>query len=209
MSEPCSVGKDFNPKTCRYIQSCKLGYSRNKDFKCVKNLAAPKRSVGKEKLGLLKGLFSNQSGNGLVNSPTLSKSKRSKKTYPELIFNENGNEISLKPMSNELKQSRSKAMKEFSKKFAEAKIKSMKHFLKSLTPSEKIISGKEINLGQMKALARSKGIKLDTDADKRIFKDLVVDFESGKLNSKPKRTLKTKKVQFENNTNVSKVKSKK
>jgi predicted NAD-dependent protein-ADP-ribosyltransferase YbiA (DUF1768 family) len=206
----CKDGKDFNPKTCRYIQSCKPGYSRNKDFKCVKNLNAPKRSVGKEKLGLLKGLFSNQSGNGLVNSPTLSKSKRLKKTYPELIFDENGNEIPpLEPMSNELKQSRSKAMKEFSKKFAEAKIKSMKNFLKALTPDEKIISGKEINWNQMKTLARSKGIKLDTDDDKRIFKDLVIDFESGKLNSKPKRVLKTKKVQFENNKNVSKVKSKK
>lgn len=210
----CKDGKDFNPKTCRYIQSCKPGYSRNKDFKCVKNPDAPKRSVGKEKLGLLKGLFSNSrsnlvTNNGLINSPTLSTSKskrlkRTKKTYPDLVFNENGNEIPpLEPISNqsnESKQSKSKAMKEFSKKFTQAKIKSMKDFLKTLTPSEKIKSGKEINWNQMKTLARSKGIKLDTDDDKRIFKDLVVESQSGKLKT-PKRLLKTKKVQFENTNN--------
>lgn len=204
----CKDGKDFNPKTCRYIQSCKPGYSRNKDFKCVKNPDAPKRSVGKEKLGLLKGLFSNSrsnliTNNGFINSPTLSRSKSKRlkrtKTYPELIFDENGNEIP--PLESMNQSNKSKAMKEFSKKFTQAKIKSMKNFLKTLTPGEKIKSGKEINWNQMKALARSKGIKLDTDDDKRIFKDLVVDFESEKSKT-PKRVLKTKKVQFEN-TNMS------
>lgn len=185
--EPCSVGKDFNPKTCRFIQSCKPGYSRNKDFKCVKDSTAPKRSVGKEKLGLLKGLFSNE--NGLVNSPLSRRSisKRLKRTkYPELIFNENGNEIPpLEPIQ--------------SKKFTQEKIKSMKNFLKTLTPGEKI------NWGQIKTLARSKGVKLDTDADKRTFKDLVVDFASGvKSPTKPKRGLKTKKVHFKNGSNFSK-----
>ena len=185
----CKDGKDFNPKTCRYIQSCKPGYSRNKDFKCVKDPTAPKRSVGKEKLGLLKGLFSNQSSNGLVNSPpsSRSKSKRLKRTkYPELIFNENGNEIPpLEPLQ--------------SKKFTQAKIKSMKDFLKTLNPGEKI------NWGQIKTLARSKGVKLDTDVDKRTFKDLVVDFASGiQSPTKPKRALKTKKVHFNTGSNFSK-----
>jgi hypothetical protein len=45
----CKIGRDFNPKTCRYIQSCKPGYSRNKDFKCVRDPNNPTRSVRKEK----------------------------------------------------------------------------------------------------------------------------------------------------------------
>jgi len=189
--EPCTVGKDFNTKTCRWIQSCKPGYSRNKDFKCVKNPDAPKRSVGKEKLGLLKGLFSNENGNQLVNLSSSRGSrakrlKRSKKNYPSLIFNENGNEIpALEPIPKS--------------KVTQSKLKSMKDFLKTISPSE------TLNWGQIKALARSKGVKLDTNLDKRTFKDLVVDFASGKSAepSKSKKVFKTKKVHF-NASNFSK-----
>ena len=74
----CTKGKDFNPKTCRYIQACKPGYSRNTDFKCVKNDNAPKRSTGREKLRLLKSLFSNEN-DGLVNSPPISRTKSKQK----------------------------------------------------------------------------------------------------------------------------------
>ena len=98
----CYIGKDFNKKTCRFVKGCRKGYSRDENFKCVKNLTNStnsKRSVIKEKLNLLKELFSNS--NGLVNSPTIrrTKSKRLIRTLKELlnstsrkIYNE-GNEI--------------------------------------------------------------------------------------------------------------------
>ena len=74
----CAIGKDLNPKTCRYIKACRKGYSRNKDFKCVKNSNTSQKSmpVIKEKVKLLKDLFSNN--NGLVNSPILQSRTRSK-----------------------------------------------------------------------------------------------------------------------------------
>jgi hypothetical protein len=50
----CTKDKDFNNKTCRYVKSCKNGYSRNEDFKCVRDPSNPIRPVGKEKVNLLK-----------------------------------------------------------------------------------------------------------------------------------------------------------
>jgi len=66
--EKCSVGKDFNPKTCRYINSCKPGYKRDKDFKCVRDSAmSMSRSIRHEKQKLLKELFSNSRSNARSN----------------------------------------------------------------------------------------------------------------------------------------------
>ena len=89
-------------------------YSRNKDFKCVKDISGElkKRSFAKEKIGLMKELFSNSSinSNGLVNSPPFprSRTKRLKKDYyPNKIYNSEGNEIPpLEPMPRTKRQSR-------------------------------------------------------------------------------------------------------
>jgi hypothetical protein len=78
MDQPCAVGKDFNPQSCRFIKGCRTGYTRNKHLKCVKDLTGylKKRSFPKEKIGLMKALFSNEESNdGLYNSPPLSKGK--------------------------------------------------------------------------------------------------------------------------------------
>lgn len=239
MDQPCTVGKDFNPKTCRYIQSCKPGYSRNKDFKCVKDLTAPPRSVGKEKIGLLKGLFSNQStnansnrvisltkskkspkskkttnlvlnglvnspptaprrkskhitktrlvSNGLVNSPPTSPRTKSKHItkYPRLVFNENGNEIPPLEKNPNIQSEYSKNLR----------MESMKEILKGINLKQKGKDGKELTWGQMKDIARSKGLKLESRNDKLLYKSLIGNYLTGN------RTPKTKKVAFKLNTN--------
>ena len=171
-NEDCRVGKDFNDKTCRYVKECKSGYKRNKDFKCVKDPTADKKSpkrVQKEKVGLLKELFSSNTNN-------LVKTKKSK-----------------------LKKSKT-ILQQF-----EDFLESNRRFVEGMT------------WGQTKQFARSKGIKLDSDEQKRMFKDSVVDFVSKhKLNETGNTTAKTaktkrskvKKVQF-NSTAKSIPKSKK
>jgi predicted NAD-dependent protein-ADP-ribosyltransferase YbiA (DUF1768 family) len=74
----CTIGKDFNPKSCRWIKGCRNGYSRNKEFKCVRGSDTIKE-VEKEAFDLVKELFSNENnGNGLKNSisPQRTKTKR-------------------------------------------------------------------------------------------------------------------------------------
>jgi hypothetical protein len=73
----CTIGKDFNPKTCRWIKGCRNGYSRNEDFKCVRTSDNTQKEVGKEAFNLVKELFSNDETPTLLEvfTPTLENDK--------------------------------------------------------------------------------------------------------------------------------------
>jgi hypothetical protein len=172
MDQPCAVGKDFNPQSCRFIKGCRTGYSRDKDFKCVKDLSGTlkKRSFPKEKVGLMKALFSNEESNdGLYNSPPLSvlkrKSKRLRKTgkkfNPSKIDNQ-GNQIpNLEPVL------RLKSKKQL--------LKEMAQFIESVGPG--IV---KMNSPEIFALARSKGIELGNIRQKYLFRKSVLDYKIGR-----------------------------
>lgn len=185
MDQPCAVGKDFNPVSCRFIKGCRSGYSRNKDFECVKDLTGTlkKRSFPKEKVGLMKALFSNEELNdGLYNSPPVlkRKSKRLRKTgkkfNPSKIDNE-GNEI---PYFEPVLRLKSKKQL----------LKEMTQFIESVGPGIVKMDSPEIF-----ALARSKGIELGNIRQKYLFRKSVLDYIS-KLQPK-KNKGKTKKVTFQ------------
>jgi hypothetical protein len=185
----CAIGKDLNPKTCRYIKACRKGYTRNKDFECVKNLNITQKSmpVIKEKVKLLKDLFSNNEinstrkkskqtkSNGLVNSPPQprSRSKHLKKTHKfhtSKLYNKNGNEIpNLEPMPYQLEIE----LEQFIERNG-AKLMNM-------------------TFGEGKALARKEGFALLSDKDKNMYKDLLVDYRSKTSHIHPKSL---KKVRF-------------
>ena len=176
--EDCTIGKDFNNKTCRYVKGCKNGYIRNKDFKCVKDTEpinskkSPKR-VQKEKMGLLKELFSNR--NGLVNSPPSSPRKKSK----HLTKTQKSN-----PKS----------------KIPDTKSTILKQFQDFLEKNYSVIE--QMNWGQTKEFAKNQGINLDNRKQKNLFRDTVVDFfsknDSNQSNKTPKanKGKSAKKVQF-------------
>ena len=211
--EDCTIGKEFNPKTCRFIKSCRAGYSRNKDFKCVKSSNTESRSVVKEKVKLLKDLFSNSNNglknsppstrrskskhlgkskksNGLVNSPPLpsrSKSKRLKKTvkfHPSKLYNET-------PKSAPVKKPLELQLEQFIEKNGPELIK--------------------MTFGEAKALARKEGFALFTTKEQTLYKNLLVDYRTisteAKVEPEPSKIIPDKKVHFKGPSKASATKA--
>ena len=180
----CAIGKVLNPKTCRYIKACRKGYSRNKDFKCVKKSNTSQKSIPviKEKVKLLKDLFSN---NGLVNSPiTIKKSKYLKKYFKKNKTKElNNGLVNSPPLKS---RSRSKHLKK-TPKFHPSKLNDIPNLEPFRNPfeieleqfiernGEKLI---KMTFGEAKAFARNEGFVLFSDKDKNIYKDLLVDYRN-------------------------------
>ena len=196
----CAIGKDLNPKTCRYIKGCRKGYTRNKDFKCVKNSNISQKSIPviKEKVKLLKDLFSNN--NGLMNSPPLksrSKSKHLKRTKKSYKNNSDGL-VNSPPLKS---RSMSKHLKR-TPKFHPSKINGnelpfrnpieikLEQFIER--NGEKLM---RMTFGEAKALARKEGFALFSDKDKNIYKDLLVDYKS-KISDPEVSKDNPKKVRF-------------
>lgn len=178
----CAIGKDLNPKSCRYIKACRKGYIRNKDFKCVKNLNTTQKSmpVIKEKVNLLKDLFSND--NGILNSPTIirNKPKHLKRTTKKSHKNNLDGLV-----NSPLLQSRSisKHLKK-THKFHPSKLYNEIPFRNPFEIElEQFIekNGEELmkmTFGEAKAFARKEGFALLSDKDKNMYKDLLVDYRS-------------------------------
>ena len=200
--EDCTFGKDFNKKTCRYIKGCRNGYSRNKEFKCVKDTTGElkKRSFAKEKIGLMKELFSNSNinSNGLFNSPPLPrKSIRFKKSfYPNKMYNNEGNEIPpLESMPPRKTNKLSKSLKSKTRT-----LKDMRRLIESIGP--RIV---KMDSSEAFELARKEGIELGNIGQKYLFRKTILDYISTlqakrKPRSKSKSVKKSKiskKVQFE------------
>lgn len=200
----CAIGKDLNPKTCRYIKACRKGYSRNKDFKCVKNSNTTQKSMPiiKEKVKLLKDLFSNN--NGLINSPTLQSRSRSKHLKRQISKKTNNSYhldglINSPPLNS---RSRSKHLKK-THKFHPSKLHNKIPFRTTLEleleqfierNGEKLI---KMTFGQAKELARKEGFALFSVKDKNIYKDLLVDYRNKISRPDPTVTKSTsKKVRF-------------
>lgn len=47
--EDCKIGKQLNPKTCRYVVKCKEGFIRNDQFRCRKENSKPRVAKPKNK----------------------------------------------------------------------------------------------------------------------------------------------------------------
>ena len=202
--EDCTFGKDFNKKTCRYIKACRNGYSRNRDFKCVKDTSGTlkKRSFAKEKIGLMKELFSNSNididENGLVNSPPFprSRTRRLKKGYPDKIYSE-GNEIPpLEPIPRTKGQSR---RAKSNLKSQTQTLRVMRTFIENIGPG--IV---KMDSPETFDLARKAGIELSNFRNKYLFRKSILDYISNlqpksksKRSKGSKRSKKSKKVQFE------------
>jgi predicted NAD-dependent protein-ADP-ribosyltransferase YbiA (DUF1768 family) len=147
----CKKGRDFNPKTCRYIQSCKPGYSRNKDFKCVRDATNPtSRSLRKEKLNTLKELFSGTPNqNGLIDSPRKSRGK------PRILKKSTKKSFSTIPLPGSLAYLK----------------QSIHEFVEGIGPSIT-----DLTFGQAKEIAKSKGFEMTSRKEKNILKDSIVDY---------------------------------
>lgn len=201
-SPACAIGKELNPTTCRYIKACRKGYSRNKDFKCVKNSNDTKTMpIITEKMKLLKDLFSNNrfSNNGLVNSPqsrSISKKRISKGLNNDLVNSP--------PQS----RSRSKHLKR-TQKFRPSIFdgNEMPETTPFRTPFqiqlEEFIEKNgpqliKMTFGEAKALARKEGFALFSDKDRNMYKDLLVDYKS-----KIAGPVVSKKVRFKTSLNSS------
>jgi hypothetical protein len=172
----CTIGKDFNPKSCRWIKGCRNGYSRNQDFKCVRG-SDTKKEIGKEVVDLVKELFSN---NGLANSisPQRTKSKRLRKSKKS---RNNFNEFS------GLNTSKSKK----SKSYSESKQR-IKQFIESI--GENIVNI-ESDVFQM---AKSKGIQIKNPRQQYLFRKMLMEYISS---IKGKKKTKGKTVKFAKKTN--------
>jgi hypothetical protein len=211
----CAIGKELNPKTCRYIQACRKGYSRNKDFKCVKNSNTTQKSmpVVKEKVKLLKDLFSNN--NGLVNSPTLQSRSRSKHLKRKSKINNSDGLINSPPLRS---RSRSKHLKK-TYKFHPSKLNGneipnvepfrnpfeieLEQFIER--NGEKLI---KMTFGEAKAFARNEGFVLFSDKDKNIYKNLLVDYRT-KISTPDSNVSKKKltKIRFKPSSSSAKIKN--
>jgi hypothetical protein len=206
----CAIGKDLNPNTCRYIKACRKGYSRNKEFKCVKDSNTDEKTIPviKEKVKLLKELFSN---NGLVNSPPQPRSrskhlKRSTKLKPNEV---NDGLVNSPPQP----RSRSKHLKR-TRKFHPSKYNE----IPNLEPPfrnpfeielEQFIerNGQQLikmTFGEAKDLARKEGFVLFSDKDKQRYKNLLVDYrtkivgiKSKKVHFKDPKSSKPSKLDFD------------
>ena len=199
----CAIGKELNPKTCRYIKSCRKGYTRNKDFKCVKNSDTRQISIPavKEKVKLLKDLFSDD--NGLVNSPNLPRRKKSKHLKkPKTKTNQlNGLENSPPGLSRKKSKHLKKTHKFYPSKIDEINVEPLPLEKTLKMQLEEFIerNGSQIikmTFGEAKALARKAGFALFSDKDKNIYRDLLVDYRSKLDESRPVKKLD--KVYFKN-----------
>lgn len=218
--EDCRIGKDFNPKSCRYIKACRKGYSRNKHFKCVKNLNTTQKSmpVIKEKVKLIKDLFSND--NGLVNSPTITRSnpKHLKRTKTKKSYKNNSDGLVNSPPQL---RSRSKHLKK-THKIHPSKINDKMPFRNPFEieleqfierNGEKLM---KMTFGEAKAFARKEGFVLFSDKDKKIYKELLVDYRSKVSVPESPKTFKPenkgklyKKVRFKPSSGSIKIKDRK
>jgi hypothetical protein len=161
----CTIGKDFNPKSCRWIKGCRNGYSRNEVFKCVKSSDNRKKEVGKEAFDLVKELFSNEN-NGLVNSisPQRTRSKRLRKSSQMNEFNSGLNRSS----------KGSKGLK-----YSELKQR-IKQFIESI--GENIVNI-ESDVFEM---AKSKGIRIKNPREQYLFRKMLMEYISGIKSKKGK-----------------------
>jgi predicted NAD-dependent protein-ADP-ribosyltransferase YbiA (DUF1768 family) len=182
--EDCRFGKDFNPKTCRYIKGCRNGYSRNTDFKCVKDTSGTlkKRSYAKEQIGLMKELFSNSNmnSNGLFNSPPSRREKTKR--------------LRASTHGKTMNPSRSKGTK-LQVKSQTQTLKDMRRFIENIGP--RIVN---MNSPEVFDLARKEGIELGNFQQKYLFRKCVLAYLSTlqpKSKSKKKsKGSKSKRVQF-------------
>ena len=202
----CAIGKDLNPKTCRYIKACRKGYSRNKDFKCVKNSNTTQKSmpVVREKVRLLKDLFSND--NKLVNSPPLTSRSKSKHLKRKSKINHSDGLINSPPLTSRSKSKHlKKTYKFYPSKFNGNEIPNLEQLPFRTTLEIKLEQFIERNgeklmkmtFGEAKAFARNEGFVLFTHKDKNIYKDLLVDYRNkiSRLDSTVTKS-SSKKVRF-------------
>jgi predicted NAD-dependent protein-ADP-ribosyltransferase YbiA (DUF1768 family) len=184
----CTIGKDFNPKSCRWIKGCRNGYSRNENFKCVRSSDNRKKKVGKEALDLVKELFSNEN-NGLVNSisPQRSRSKRLTKSQIN-AFNEFNSGLRLNRSSKGSKGS----------KYSELKQR-IKQFIENI--GENIVNI-ESDVFEM---AKEKGIRIKNPREKYLFRKMLMEYISSiKSKSKKKKgKSRGKSVKFAKTPNPS------
>lgn len=202
--DDCRTGKDFNPITCRFIKSCRPGYGRDKDFKCVKGVKNSfKPRTGKEKIGLLKELFSNSSessgssgssnSNGLYNSPPVKARSKSKKLGLKSFGPILGSKIdkgSSKKSKYPSKMYNSEGneipnIEPIPRTINIPNKKRMTQFIESIGPG--IV---KMDSHETMALARSEGIELGNVRQKYLFRKSLLDYIS-KLEPK-----KSKKVKF-------------
>jgi len=206
MNPQCAIGKDLNPKTCRYIKSCRKGYNRNRDFKCVKTLKkidvesardrlSKEINYAKEQVKLMKDLFST-SRNGLVNSPPIKPRTTSKhiiKTRNPARAIQNANGLENSPPTKPRKKSKHITVKFHPSKINEIPVKHLSNPLEIQLKKFIEKNGKEIikmTYGEAKELARKNGFELFTEKDKKLYKNLLIDYskftQSPELNySKP------------------------
>jgi predicted NAD-dependent protein-ADP-ribosyltransferase YbiA (DUF1768 family) len=176
--EDCRIGKDFNEKTCRYIKGCRNGYSRNMDFKCVKDTSGTlkKRSYAKEHFGLMKDLFSNIDSNGLFNSPPSRRGKTKR-------LRSNGTTLNL---------TRSKGTKKNPFKSQTQTLKDMRRFIENIGP--RIV---KMNSPEVFDLARKEDIELGNFNQKYLFRKCILAYIATlQPKSKSKRKI-SKKVKFQ------------
>jgi len=83
--DSCSIDKEFNPKTCRYVKECKPGQVRNEKFKCISSRLQKSRmqksNIQKSNIQKSKVTFKNKTfkNSSLYNATVKVKSKIHKK----------------------------------------------------------------------------------------------------------------------------------
>lgn len=206
MESDCRNGMDFNQKTCRYVNPCKNGYSRNEDFKCVKDPTAPKRPPAKKKLSLAKTLFSNSNGSNEQRKKTRmvinkSRTKPPSKKRPPKPVGKRKSKTSKPEPDNGLYYSTSPIpkSKRLTKKTKNPQANSPQLIFDSngneIPPLEPIPTQNQIleqkmkevieDIGpsianmtfrEIKAIARSKGLDLDVRSQKTLYKNKALEY---------------------------------
>jgi len=163
----CTIGKDFNPKTCRWIKGCRNGYSRNENFKCVRGSKSTKK-VEKEAFDLVKELFSNQN-NGLTYPISPERTITRKKSFDNFNEFNSGLNLSKKTSSySELKQR-------------------IKQFIETI--DENILNIES----DVFELAKSRGIQTKNPRQQYLLRKMLMEHIS---NIKGKKEKKNKSVKF-------------
>ena len=175
----CTIGKDFNPKSCRWIKGCRNGYSRNEDFKCVRSSNNTQKEIGKEAFDLVKELFSNEN-NGLVNSisPQIPRSRSKRLTKKSSRINE------FSEFNSGLNRSSKKGST-----YSESKQR-IKKFIESI--GENILNI-ESDVFQM---AKSKGIRIKNPREQYLFRKMLMDYISRIKAKKKTKGKRGKSVKF-------------
>jgi predicted NAD-dependent protein-ADP-ribosyltransferase YbiA (DUF1768 family) len=192
----CAIGKELNPKTCRFIKACRKGYTRNKDFKCVKssNTNQISKKVVTEKVKLLKDLFSNSNTSSRTNSNSSeSRNKEKKLRTSSAVSRAKLKEQVIKGRktvrvnSNGLENSPPSRLRKTSKHLKKT-VKfhpSIVNDVKKKTPFELQIEEfirtygtglKKLNWGQIKNLGRKFGMALTRPKEKSIFRNMIIDY---------------------------------